>query len=63
MTTSVFMMVIAAAFLHATWNTLVKNTADRLVMIGIIMVRSQNGFFTGPVDPVNDQTMTTQMLI
>lgn len=38
MTTGVFAMVLAAALLHAAWNTLVKVNADRLVMIAIMMM-------------------------
>ncbi len=38
MTAGVFGMVLAAAFLHAAWNTLVKVNADRLSMISIMMV-------------------------
>ena len=37
MTTGVFAMVLGAAILHAAWNALVKATADRLVMIAIMM--------------------------
>ncbi|MCP5082684.1 MAG: EamA family transporter [Alphaproteobacteria bacterium] len=38
MTTTVFAMVIAAAFLHAAWNALVKVNADRLVLVAVMMV-------------------------
>ena len=36
MTTTVFLVVIAAAFLHALWNALVKGASDRTVMLGLI---------------------------
>ncbi|MCU9849336.1 DMT family transporter [Defluviimonas sp. WL0024] len=38
MTTSVFAMVLGAAFLHAAWNALVKVNVDRLVLIAIMVV-------------------------
>jgi drug/metabolite transporter (DMT)-like permease len=33
---SVFAIVLAAAFLHALWNAIVKGAADRAVMLGLI---------------------------
>lgn len=38
MTTTVFVMVVGAALLHAVWNTLVKGTGDRLIMMAMMMV-------------------------
>lgn len=37
MTSTVFVMVLGAALLHAGWNTLVKSNADRLVMLAMMM--------------------------
>lgn len=37
MTTFVFVMVIGAALLHASWNALVKVNTDRLFMMAVIM--------------------------
>lgn len=37
MTLTVFMMVLAAALLHAVWNALVKVNGDRLVVVAVIM--------------------------
>ena len=38
MSLSVFLMVIAAAILHAGWNVLVKINADKIVTITLIKV-------------------------
>ncbi len=37
MTLTVFLMVLAAALLHAVWNALVKVNGDRLVIVAVIM--------------------------
>lgn len=37
MTLTVFVMVLAAALLHAVWNALVKVNGDRLVVVAVIM--------------------------
>lgn len=37
MTVTVFAMVLAAALLHAVWNTLVKVNGDRLTVVTVIM--------------------------
>ncbi|MGI9464231.1 MAG: EamA family transporter, partial [Aestuariivirgaceae bacterium] len=37
MTTTVFVMVVSAAVLHAVWNTLVKGNGDRLMMMATMM--------------------------
>lgn len=38
MSTTAFAIVLAAAFLHALWNALVKASGDRAVMIGLILM-------------------------
>lgn len=38
MTTTVFLAVIGAAILHAAWNALVKNGADKLVSLTAVML-------------------------
>ncbi len=38
MTTTVFLAVIGAAILHASWNALVKGSADKLVSLSAVML-------------------------
>ena len=38
MTTTVFLVVIAAAFLHALWNALLKSGADKFVGMSAVML-------------------------
>ena len=38
MTTTVFLVVIAAALLHALWNTLIKSGADKFVAMSAVMI-------------------------
>src|SRR2546423_5075799 len=36
MSVDVFLMVLGAALVHATWNALIKNDADRLALIKVM---------------------------
>jgi drug/metabolite transporter (DMT)-like permease len=50
MTTTVFLAVIAAAFMHAAWNALVKSGSDRLV--GVMSIAAGQGLVATLLLPV-----------